>query len=143
VPVQRPHPPIMVGGSGEKVTLRLVAQYAQFCNVSGDPATVGRLFASLRAHCERLGRPYEEITRSIYTTVLIGKDDADVAAKRERLAPFLPDGALIGTPEQLIAIFAEYARVGCQYVVFRTPDWIDVEPVQRFAERVIPALADR
>ena len=141
-PVQRPHPPIMVGGSGEKVTLRLVAQYAQFCNLSGDPATVGRLFDALREHCARLNRPYEAITRSIYTTVVIGKDDAEVAAKRERLAPFIPDGALIGTPDQLIEAFRAYARVGCQYVVFRTPDWVDVEPVQCFAEQVIPALAD-
>ncbi|MCA1666253.1 MAG: TIGR03560 family F420-dependent LLM class oxidoreductase [Thermomicrobia bacterium] len=140
-PIQQPHPPIMVGGSGEKVTLRLVAQYAQFCNVSGDPETVGRLFGSLRDHCARLDRPFEEITRSIYTTVVIGKDDAEVAAKRARLAPFIPDGTLIGTPDQLIEIFREYARVGCQYVVFRTPDWVDVEPVQCFAERVIPALA--
>ena len=69
------------------------------------------------------------------------RDEADVAAKRERLAPFLPDGALIGTPDQLIETFQEYARAGCQYVVFRTPDWVDVEPVQLFAERVIPALA--
>ena len=141
VPTQRPHPPIMVGGSGERVTLRLVAQYAQFCNVSGDPETVGRLFESLRAHCDRLGRPFEEITRSIYTTVLIGADEADVAAKRERLGAFLVPGTLIGTAEQLIEQFAAYARVGCQYIVFRTPDWVDVEPVQRFAEHVIPALA--
>jgi F420-dependent oxidoreductase-like protein len=141
LPIQRPHPPIMVGGSGEKVTLRLVAQYAQFCNVSGTPEKVGQLFEALRAHCERLNRPYEEITRSIYTTVLIGKDEAEVAAKRERLAPFLPDGTLIGTPEQLIATFREYARVGCQYVVFRTPDWLDIEPIHLFADRVIPALA--
>ncbi len=140
-PIQQPHPPIMVGGSGEKVTLRLVAQYAQFCNVSGDPETVGHLFDALHAHCGRLGRAYEEITRSIYTTVVVGKDDAEVAAKRERLRDFIPDGTLIGTPAQLIAIFQEYARVGCQYVVFRTPDWVDVEPVQLFAEQVIPALA--
>ena len=45
-PVQKPHPPIMIGGSGEKVTLRLVAQYAQFCNVGGDAETVGRRSAS-------------------------------------------------------------------------------------------------
>ncbi len=141
-PIQQPHPPIMVGGSGEKVTLRLVAQYAQFCNVSGDPETVERLFARLREHCARLDRPYEAITRSIYATVVVGEDDAAVAAKRERLGEFTPPGTLIGTPDQLIEIFQGYARVGCQYVVFRTPDWVDVEPVQLFAERVIPALAE-
>lgn len=142
LPIQQPHPPIMIGGSGAQVTLRLVAQYAQFCNVSGDPEKVGGLFERMREHCARLGRPYEEITRSIYTTVVIGKDEAEVAAKRERLAAFIPEGALIGTPEQLIEKFAEYARVGCQYVVFRTPDWVDIEPAQLFAERVIPVLAD-
>jgi F420-dependent oxidoreductase-like protein len=142
-PIQQPYPPIMVGGSGEKVTLRLVAQYAQFCNVSGSPETVARLFEALRGHCERFGRPYEEVTRSIYTTVLIGRDAADVAAKRERLSDFIPqNGALIGTPDELIAMFREYAQVGCQYVVFRTPDWIDVETVRLFSEQVIPALTD-
>jgi len=140
-PIQQPHPPIMIGGSGEKVTLRLVAQYAQFCNVSGSPETVGRLFAALEAHCVRLNRPYNEITRSIYATVLVGADEAEVAAKRERWGEYLPEGSLVGTPAQLIEHFAAYARVGCQYVVFRTPDWGDVEPVQLFAEQVIPALA--
>jgi len=142
-PIQRPHPPIMIGGSGEKVTLRLVAQYAQFCNVSGDPARVGELFNVIRGHCERLGRPFEEITRSIYTTIIIGNDAAEVAEKRERLGAYIPEkGALIGTPEELIAIFREYAAVGCQYVVFRTPDWIDVDSLRLFSEQVIPALAD-
>lgn len=142
-PLQRPHPPIMVGGSGEKVTLRLVAQYAQFCNVSGDPARVGELFAALRDHCGRLGRPQEEVTRSIYTTILLGRDEAEVAAKRERWGRFLPDnGAHVGTPAELSATFREYARVGCQYVVFRTPDWRDVETLRLFADEVIPALAD-
>jgi F420-dependent oxidoreductase-like protein len=142
-PLQRPHPPIMVGGSGERVTLRLVAQYAQFCNVSGDPETVGRRFAVLREHCQRLGRPYAEVTRSIYTTILVGKDAAEVAAKRERWDSFIPrGGALIGTPEELVAELRRYADVGCQYVVFRMPDWADGEPVRLFAERVVPALAD-
>ena len=141
-PVQRPHPPILIGGSGEKVTLRLVARYAQFCNVSGSPDSVGRLFGVLRSHCERAERPYEEITRSIYTTVIVGRDQAEVAAKRERLGAFIPArGALIGTPTELIDMFGEYARVGCQYVIFRTPDWLDVEPLQLFSERVMPALA--
>lgn len=142
-PVQKPHPPIMIGGSGEKVTLRLVAQYGQFCNVSGDVATVEQRFGALRAHCDRLGRPYEEITRSIYATVIVGKDQAEVAAKRERLGAYIPrNGALVGTPQELIEMFRDYARVGSQYTIFRMPDWIDVEAVQLFADGVIPALAD-
>jgi F420-dependent oxidoreductase-like protein len=141
-PVQKPHPPIMIGGSGEKVTLRLVAQYAQFCNVGGDPETAGRRFEVLREHCERLGRPYDAITKSIYQTVLIGRDEAEVKAKQERFADYIPrSGALIGTPEQLIDQFAAYAKVGCQYAIYRTPDWQDVESIRLFSERVIPALA--
>jgi F420-dependent oxidoreductase-like protein len=141
-PIQKPHPPIMIGGSGEKVTLRLVAKYAQWCNVSGDPAKVGYLLHALREHCERVGRPYDEITRSSFATVLIGRDAADVAAKRERLKDFIPtNGALIGTPDELIATFKEYARVGVQYCIFRMADWLDVEPVKLFSDTVIPALA--
>jgi F420-dependent oxidoreductase-like protein len=139
-PVQKPHPPILIGGSGTQVTLRLVAQYAQFCNVSGEAETAGRLFGVLREHCERIGRAYAEITRSVYTTILIGRDEADVAAKRERLASFLPARSLVGTPAQLIDALGAFARAGCQYVIFRTPDWIDIEPIQMFCEEVIPAL---
>jgi F420-dependent oxidoreductase-like protein len=141
-PVQRPHPPILIGGSGEKVTLRLVAQYAQLCNVSGTPDDAARLFGVLREHCERIGRPFEEITRSVYTTIILGRDQADVAAQRERLGTFIPArGALVGTTDELIDALGAYARVGCQYVIFRTPNWLDVEPIQLFSERVIPALA--
>jgi F420-dependent oxidoreductase-like protein len=140
-PVQKPHPPIMIGGSGEKVTLRLVAQYAQFCNVSGDPSTVRQRFAILREHCERLDRPYDEITRSIYTTVIVGKNESEVRAKQERLKDFIPTrGALIGTTSQLIDTFADYARVGTQYAIFRTPDWLDLESIQLFSAEVIPVL---
>jgi len=142
-PAQQPHPPIMIGGSGEKVTLRLVAQYAQLCNVSGDVATVERRFGILKEHCERLGRPYDEITRTIYHSVLVGKDDAEVARKREQYADYVPrQGTLSGTPEQLIDMFAEYARVGCQYAIFRMPDWNDPDAIALFDQQVIPALKD-
>jgi F420-dependent oxidoreductase-like protein len=141
-PVQRPHPPILVGGSGERVTLRLVAEYAQFCNVSGDPPTVARLFERLREHCARVGRPYEEVTRSVFATVVIGRDEAEVAAKRERWADYLPgSGAIVGTPDQVAARLREYAAVGCQYVILRMPDWADGDAVHLFSERVIPPLA--
>jgi alkanesulfonate monooxygenase SsuD/methylene tetrahydromethanopterin reductase-like flavin-dependent oxidoreductase (luciferase family) len=143
MPHQRPHPPIMIGGSGEKVTLRLVAQYAQFCNVGGDPETVGRLLDALKAHCDRLGRDYGEITKSAYTMVMIGRDEAHVEEQREKLSRYIPRrGASIGTPDQLIEEFRRYAKAGVEYMVFRMPDWTDVEAINLFSEKVIPALAD-
>ena len=141
-PLQQPHPPILVGGSGERVTLRLVAEYAQYCNVSGDPATVARLFDRLREHCALVGRPYEAITRSVFATVVVGRDEAEAAAKRARWADYLPgSGAIVGAPDQVAARLREYAAIGCQYVIVRMPDWADGDAVQLFSERVIPPLA--
>src|SRR5262249_2243183 len=136
-PVQKLHPPIMIGGSGEKGTLRLVAQYVQFCNVGGDPEQVRHLFQALRQPCARVGRPYEEVTRSYYAMLVIGRDEVEVNAKQERLRDFLSrneNGTLAGTPAQLIDTFQALARAGVQYSIFRIFDWLDVEPVQLFAE---------
>jgi F420-dependent oxidoreductase-like protein len=141
-PLQQPHPPIMIAGSGEKVTLRLVAQYGQMCNVMGTTEQVERLYGLLREHCERVDRPYDAITRSIYTTLLMGRTEAEIAAKKERLAEIIPQNTLFGTPDVIIDTLAAYAKAGCQYVIYRTPDWFDVEPLQLFSETVIPALAE-
>ena len=141
-PVQKPHPPIMIGGSGTQVTLRLVAQYAQFCNVSGEPEAVERpVRQRWREHCERVGRATRtsrgRSTRpsSSVATRRTWRPSASGSATSSRR------GRSIGTPDQLIDALGAYARVGCQYVIFRTPDWIDIEPVQLFSERVIPALS--
>ena len=102
-----------------------------------------RRFGILREHCERLGRPYEEITKTIYQSMILGRDEADVAAKTERLAPWIPrNGALIGTPDQIIEQLRAFAAVGTQYLIFRMADWNEVESVKLFAETVIPALAN-
>jgi F420-dependent oxidoreductase-like protein len=141
-PVQRPHPPIMVGGSGEKVTLRLVAQYAQMSNVSGDPETVRQRFDILREHCARVGRPIEDVVLCNHSWVLIGRTRSELAAKQEKFERFFPRGdGLVGTPEELIERFREYQAVGSQYCTVQMPDWDDIEPVRLFAETVIPALA--
>ena len=79
----------------------------------------------------------------MYTMVMIGKDEAEVARKRETLSRYIPRrGALIGTPDQLIEELQKYADVGCQYAIFRMPDWTDLGAIELFAERVIPALAN-
>ena len=142
MPIQRPHPPIMIGGSGEKVTLRLVAQYGQMCNVSGDAETVRNRIEILKDHCLRLGRPFDEITVTNHGWVIIGRNRAEVDAKVARLKDLIPRGAgLAGTPDELIEHFRAYAAAGSCYCTIQMPDWIDEEPVRLFAETVMPALA--
>src|SRR5215217_9412189 len=138
MPVQKPRPPIMIGGSGEKATLRLVAQYADFCNVGGDPATVAHKFAVLREHCERVGRPYETITRSNNVGILIAADDQELAAKK---AQFGEDFDLVGTPETIIAGIHHYAEVGSQYMTFHMPDAQEITAIRLLGETVVPAIA--
>jgi alkanesulfonate monooxygenase SsuD/methylene tetrahydromethanopterin reductase-like flavin-dependent oxidoreductase (luciferase family) len=138
LPVQKPRPPIMIGGSGEKVTLRIVAQYADFCNVGGDPATVAHKFDVLRQHCERVGRPYEAVTRSNDVGVLIAANQRELAAKKARYGEKFD---LIGTPDVIIEGLRRYAQVGSQYVTFHMPDAKDIEPILLLGETVVREVA--
>jgi alkanesulfonate monooxygenase SsuD/methylene tetrahydromethanopterin reductase-like flavin-dependent oxidoreductase (luciferase family)/predicted kinase len=85
-PVQQ-HVPIIVGGSGERRTLRLVARFADGCNLFGEPDVVARKVAVLRQHCAEVGRDMSALDVSHLSTVLIGRDRDEVAAKIERLRP--------------------------------------------------------
>ena len=80
----RPHPPILVGGTGEKRTLRLVAQYADACNVFDVPdggATIRRKLDVLAGHCADLGRPYEQIEKTVNTRFSAGESPAEFAER--------------------------------------------------------------
>ena len=89
-PAQKPHPPIMIGGGGEQLTLRAVARLGDACNLFGPPEMVGHKLAVLRQHCETEGRNYDEIEKTNLTSLLLARDEAGLKAKRERL----------GLPEQ-------------------------------------------
>lgn len=120
-PVQKPRPPIMIGGSGEKKTLKLVARYADICNVRMDtPEAVKGRFDVLKGHCEAEGRDYE----SIYRTVVTRFDPKE-------------DGSGV---DELIDTLGKFAEVGVQgalgYLVgVENPRVIDV-----MGERVIPQV---
>ncbi|WP_374969833.1 TIGR03560 family F420-dependent LLM class oxidoreductase [Terrabacter sp. BE26] len=137
-PVQRPRPPVLIGGSGEKVTLRLVAAHADMCNVAGDPAEVERLFGVLAAHCEDVGRPFEEITRCNHVSILVAADEDELAAKRERHPDFT---GIAGTPDTVVDRLREYAAAGSQYVTFTLPDPDDLEAIHLIGKAVVPAVA--
>jgi len=84
-PVTPGGPPVLVGGSGERKTLRLVAQYADACNVFGDPAQVHHLMEVLDGHCERLGRDPSTITRTRLGTLVLGSSHEDALARRNAM----------------------------------------------------------
>jgi F420-dependent oxidoreductase-like protein len=138
MPVQTPRPPIMIGGDGERHTLRIAAQYADFCNVFGNPETVAHKFAVLRRHCENADRPYEAITRSNHISILIAANEHELTAKKARHGD---DFDLIGTPDAIIEGLQRYAEVGSQYVTFTMPDAADLEPILLLGENVVPVVA--
>ncbi|MGX4653837.1 LLM class F420-dependent oxidoreductase [Micromonospora sp. SCSIO 07396] len=117
-PLQRPHPPVMIGGGGEKKTLLLVARYADACNLFGSsPAEVAHKLDVLRGHCAAEGRDYDTIDKTVVV-----------------MRPPLDD------PDAFLAEVAEYAALGVTEVQV-TPDRHPVEFTQRVAAEVLPELA--
>jgi F420-dependent oxidoreductase-like protein len=85
-PLSRPHPPILIGGGGEKKTLRLVAQYADACNINvSDPSSAAHKLAVLRQHCADLGRNYDEIEKTVQVRYDLGPRGENVSAMIEQL----------------------------------------------------------
>jgi F420-dependent oxidoreductase-like protein len=141
-PVQRPHPPLMIGGSGEKVTLKLVARYADWANCTGDAAALRHKFGVLRGHCRTVERDYDAIVKSWYGWSLIGRTEAEVEAKLAALGTRRRSfHGLAGTPEQLIEGFRALGQAGAQCCIVQMNGEDDPDAVRLFGERVIPALA--
>lgn len=120
-PISSPHPPILIGGSGEKKTLRLVAQYANACNLFAYTGTkaLTHKFQVLKQHCQDVGRPYEDIERTVLGS-------ADLAS---------------GT-EPVLKQIQELAKIGVQHVIYNFPNVQEITPLECFGEEIIPAVVD-
>jgi F420-dependent oxidoreductase-like protein len=116
-PVQKPHPPIMIAGGGEQLTLRAVARLADACNVFGDPAEVGRKFDILRRHCETAERNYDDIEKTNVTGLLLARDEAALAAKRASLNVPDPFRGIAATVAQLTDLIGQYQDAGLQLFI--------------------------
>ena len=136
--VQKPHIPLLIGGDGEKVTLKLVAQYADACNVGDDPATVKQKLAVLKQHCETVGRDYQSIHRTSSTLCLMADSDEQALAllpveRKARLGNEVHT-ALIGSPETIRQRLAAYEDAGVQELLVRFVDGTNLEALRRFAK---------
>src|ERR1051326_7747892 len=136
--VQRPHIPLLIGGGGEKVTLRLVAQYWDACNVGGDIATIKHKFAVLKQHCDELGRDYNSIRRTtLIDDCAIAETEEDAIAKltpaqRDNLES-LRQTELIGTPAMIRQRLKEHEEAGVQEIIIRFVDARQLESLRLFA----------
>jgi F420-dependent oxidoreductase-like protein len=127
--------PIVIGGSGERKTLRMVAQYADGCNLFGDPARAKHLLEVLEGHCERLGRDPAEITKTGMAIVLIAPTHdgamAKVQALRETgIPPERVAMAIAGDPDEVAERISEYKAVGIEGMTLSIPDVHDLEAVE-------------
>jgi F420-dependent oxidoreductase-like protein len=122
--LSRPRVPIMVGGGGEKKTLRLVAQYADACNVFGSPEAIARKYAILDAHCASVGRDPDEIERSTLQNV--------------RLGPV--DHARTESPAQVVDRFGELSDAGAEHVIFELKDVHEPAHLDQVGRDIIPDL---
>ena len=114
----------MIGGTGPNKTLRMVAQYADACNI-GD--WVGRenmqkALDTLKEHCESLGRDYDTIEKTSLCTVNLSGDDDD-------------------TVDSVISLIKELSEMGFTHAIFNMPDVYKIIPLETFAKEIIPAVA--
>jgi alkanesulfonate monooxygenase SsuD/methylene tetrahydromethanopterin reductase-like flavin-dependent oxidoreductase (luciferase family) len=149
-PVQKPHPPIWIGGAGEKVTLKLVAQYGDACNFNADVETVRHKLNVLREHCETVGRDYDSVLKTVeFYTILgdrkeIDRVVADTARRTGQEESFIRSWhPLSGDAERIAQIIGEYAELGIEYFVVNLPNAFEGGVLSRFAEEVFPKVGYR
>ncbi|MBL8051232.1 MAG: TIGR03560 family F420-dependent LLM class oxidoreductase [Anaerolineales bacterium] len=113
-PIQKPHPPILIGGAGEQLTLRTVARVGNMCNFIGSPDEVKKKFEVLNQHCVKEGRDYNEIERTILCNILVAKDESTLKSKLEKATLFKGRGLTIETAKEL---FNQYQSAGVQMLI--------------------------
>ena len=138
------HPPLWIGGGGEQVTLKLVARFADACNVGGgDAATVKHKLEVLKRHCDDAGRNYDEIVKSTSVNaypIAQGVDPAKATAAvrgSTSYEAFAKDN-WVGTPDELAGRLQPVVEAGATYIIFYLPGLAyDIEPLHRLAREVV------
>ncbi len=153
----RSHIPMWIAGGGERKTLRIAAQFADYTNFDGTPEGFRHKSAILAGHCRDVGRDYDSIVRSANYNVVIGRDAGEVedrlsavadrarphlsAHRLESLVEGLRTGPLVGTPEQIVARLRGLEADGMTYAIIYFADVAyDTGGIEMFVDEVIPAL---
>lgn len=148
-PIQKPHPPIWIAGGGEQLTLRVVAEHADYSNYAGNIETFRAKGAILDRHCEAIGRDPASIGRTTHLIIVVASDEASLKSKLERAAAqggrpvdkyVKSPIVLAGTSEQVTERLAEFRDEGCVHVIGYLPDTVWGDGLEVLAEEVVPHL---
>jgi F420-dependent oxidoreductase-like protein len=143
-PAQRPRPPVIVGGKGQRRTPRLAARFADEYNVPFDtPAVIARQFGLVRAACEQAGRDPATMVLSAAQTVAVGTDEAQArrrAAAAGHDLDALRTGGLAGTPGEAVDRLGALAELGARRVYLQVMDLADLDHLRLIAAEVAPQL---
>jgi F420-dependent oxidoreductase-like protein len=141
-PIQKPSPPILVGGSGERKTLKIVAKYADACNLFGSAETLKRKLNILKEHCKSVGRDYDSILKTTLGAIIID-DDNEIAKKRvQQITKGMPEEqirefAIYGTSEGVLRQIKLLEEVGIQYLIVDLDPSRELEALEMFANIVM------
>ena len=136
-----PIPPLLIGGGGEKRTLRLVAQYADWWNIpGGSAATYAHKLSVLRQHCDALGRDYDRILKTWSAEAIAVAETEEVAQRIAAASPYNNQDAIVGTPAQVADRLREFTDLGVEYLIVRVLDFPDTAGIELFVHEVMPRL---
>jgi len=143
--VQSPHIPMMIAGGGEKMTLKLVAKYADLCNLLGSPDAVAHKLEVLRGHCEAVGRDFGSIRKTVLMYGSLGATDEEARSRLPQWIPAVFPGelaeyGLVGTAETVRQRIAAYEAVGVDEFIISFPNVMGCEVVEEFAEEFAEAF---
>jgi alkanesulfonate monooxygenase SsuD/methylene tetrahydromethanopterin reductase-like flavin-dependent oxidoreductase (luciferase family) len=141
-PIQKPTPPILVGGSGEKTTLKIVAKYADACNLFGSTETVKKKLDILKAHCKSVNRDYDSILKTKLGIVIIDNDGRKAKKKVQHAFMGMPEAqlrefAIYGTPEEVLKQIKEFEDIGIQYLIVDLEPQREIEALEVFSHEVM------
>jgi F420-dependent oxidoreductase-like protein len=137
--LQQPHIPVLVAGGGEQKTLRTVARWADASNIMDSPEVLRRKYDVLHKHCADVGRPYDDIRRTVTTSYILGTSDAEARSRVPAGAEFAFPGdlasyGLIGTESTIRQRIAAYEDAGTQELIVGFENGLDPDELRRFAD---------
>jgi F420-dependent oxidoreductase-like protein len=146
-PIQKPSPPIMIGGSGERYTLKIIAKYADACNLFGSTETVKRKLSILNEHCKSVGRDYDSILKTKLGFVVIDNDKKMV---EKRLQQIISSGipkeqvgefVIYGTSDDVLKQIELLEEVGIEYLIVDLEPYRELEALEIFGNTIVKKMS--